>query len=1314
MASLLLGVAGEAAGAALLGSGVSVLGASITGAEIGGAVGALAGSAIDAAIAPGRKITGPRISDINIQASTEGAAIPRPYGRTRLAGQVIWASQYKETKSTATAGGKGFAQPVSETDYSYSISFAVGLCAGPATRLGRIWANGSLLDLSTVTLRFYPGDETQGPDPLIAETEGAGNTPAYRGLCYVVFEDLPLADYGNRIPQLQCEVIRALSHDDPASLENQLGSVALIPGAGEFVYATDAVASDDGMGGTVSQNVHSGAGVADMVASLDDLQADAPNLGAVSLVVGWFGDTLDAAGITIRPGVEASVKTTYPDVWQVNGVARANAHPVSQMDGVPAYGGTPSDQSVVEAIQNLKARGLRVTFYPFLFMDVPPGNTLADPYGGAAQGAYPWRGRITVSPAPGLSGSPDKSSAAADAVTHFFGAATASDFAVNGTTIAWTGGDDWGWRRMVLHYAKLCAAAGGVDAFLIGSELRGLTRLRSDALTYPAVAALKALAADCRAILGAGTRIGYAADWSEYNNHQTGDAPGAVIFNLDPLWSDANIDFVGIDNYMPLADWRDGTAHLDYSPDGPTTIYDSAYLQRNIKGGEDYDWYYASPADRDAQARTPISDGLGKPWVFRQKDIWNWWANAHYDRPQGAEDAAPTGWVPQSKPIWFTELGCPAIDKGANQPNVFFDPKSSESQLPYYSSGGRDDLMQRRFLEAHFAFWSDAANNPVSSVYGAAMLDTANISVWCWDARPYPYFPALAYVWGDAANYTYGHWLNGRLGAVALGDLVGALCADVGFTQYDVTDLNGIVTGYAVTDTMSPRDAINPLSVACFFDAVETGGVIRFVMRGQAGAPSFATGDLVLPEGEASFGYTLTRAQETDLPQASRITYIDGEQDYRQASVEARRLTGASNRVASSSLPLVMDQAEAMAVGEKLLADAWVMRETAAFTLPPSRIALDPADEIVLEAGGRPRRLRITEIDDGAGRAIQAVATDPSVYDRYAGPSRAPAMAAQAAQTGRALAVFLDLPLLTDDQVPWAPYVAATATPWPGQVAVWRSATTSNYARDTSLGRAATLGVTTADFWSGPTGRWDMVNALAVKLNGAALSSADDLTVLAGANALAVQNADGDWEVLQFASATLTAPGQYSLTRLLRGQAGTEGAMRRPVAAGARVVLLDGALAQLGLKQSEALAPFHYLWGPANKPITNPAYQGAAMTFRAVGLMPFAPCHVGFDWNGGDLLIRWVRRDRAPGCSGWTSYDVPMSESAELYDLEILNGSAVVRRFSAIPAASQTYTAAQQAADFPGGLPNPLIVTVYQRSSVLGRGRPKTESLYVR
>jgi len=85
----------------------------------------------------------------------------------------------------------------------------------------------------------------------------------------------------------------------------------------------------------------------------------------------------------------------------------------------------------------------------------------------------------------------------------------------------------------------------------------------------------------------------------------------------------------------------------------------------------------------------------GTDWLFRYKDLVNWWSNAHNDRPGGNALMQSTPWVPQSKPIRFTELGCPAIDRGTNQPNVFFDPKSSESFVPYFSRGWRDDAIQR-------------------------------------------------------------------------------------------------------------------------------------------------------------------------------------------------------------------------------------------------------------------------------------------------------------------------------------------------------------------------------------------------------------------------------------------------------------------------------------------------------------------------------------------------------------------------------------------------------------------------------------------
>ena len=109
----------------------------------------------------------------------------------------------------------------------------------------------------------------------------------------------------------------------------------------------------------------------------------APN--TVFLVVGWFGDDLRCGSCTIRPKVEVANKVTTPDAWMVHGIARSGALVMSLNAGKPAYGGTPSDDTVVRAVRDLKARGYAVVFYPFLFMDVPAGNTLPNAYGGAGQ-----------------------------------------------------------------------------------------------------------------------------------------------------------------------------------------------------------------------------------------------------------------------------------------------------------------------------------------------------------------------------------------------------------------------------------------------------------------------------------------------------------------------------------------------------------------------------------------------------------------------------------------------------------------------------------------------------------------------------------------------------------------------------------------------------------------------------------------------------------------------------------------------------------------------------------------------------------------
>ncbi len=1311
MATLALAAAGAAVGGAVLPTGLTLFGATLTGATIGTQIGAVAGSMIDQALLGGktRQIEGPRLSELHITASTEGAPVPRIYGRVRLGGQIIWASDFEEEVVTSSSGGSGKGGGTSAasttSEYRYYANFAVALCEGEISGLGRIWADGVEIDRARIAHRVYVGSETQEADSLIAARLGA-DALAYRGVAYVVFEHLALAEFGNRLPQLSFEVYRSVE-----AFASDIRAVVLIPGSGEFAYSPTPVTQLVGLSGSVAENVHTRQGGTDWSVSIDQLEETLPNAKNVSLVVSWFGTDLRAGECLLKPGVENRDKITNPVSWKVAGMERASAYLVTQREGRAAYGGTPSDQSVIAAIRDLKERGIGVTLNPFILMDVGDENTLANPYGGANQPAYPWRGRITVHPAAGQPESPDKTSVAASQVAAFVGTAGPDDFALVGEEVVYSGPDEWSFRRMILHHAYLAKAAGGVDAFLICSELRGLTWVRDSASHYPFVDALIALAADVKEVLPE-AKISYSADWSEYFGHQPGDGTGDVYFHLDPLWASDAIDAIGIDVYWPLADWRDGREHLDYQA-GARSIYDLDYLTGNLRGGEGFDWYYASAEDRAAQVRTPINDGAGKPWVFRYKDIKSWWLNAHHDRPGGVEAAVATGWVPQSKPFWLMEIGCPAVDKGANQPNVFVDPKSSETAVPYFSRGTRDDLMQRRFLRAMVEGLDPAAanyvedSNPMSSIYGERMIDLDHVHIYTWDARPYPAFPFDTEFWGDGDNWRLGHWLTGRFSSAPLGETVAQLLQDFGFHDYSTAALAGTVPGYVIDRVMSARDALEPLEMAFFFDAVESSGGIVFRHRGsEPPVVDIAEDDLVEVRSDSALA-TFTRGQETELPASAKVRFISSANDYSQAVAEARRIAGASGRVSQADLPMVLEGAQAETIVETWLFEAWAARERASFSLAPSLLAIEPGDCVRMLRSEGDRLLRVTEIGEHGAREIEARSVDPEIYGIGAGQDR-PGRGGGGVIVGQPLAEFMDLPLLRGDEPVTAGYVAVSQTPWPGSVAIYGSPESTGFTLKGFSSAAATVGVTLDDLPAGPEGRIDHASRLRVRIEGEALTSCTLLQLYSGRNTAAVRNDDGAWEVLQFASAVLVGGGTYELSGLLRGQCGTEGAMREPLSAGARFVLVNSALSRLDLASSEIRLPYSWRIGPAARDIGDASFAGATHTFLGLGLRPYAPAHVRATRSDGDVSITWLRRARVGG-DAWETPEVPLGEDGERYEVDVLDGGSVKRTLMT-SSESATYSALEQTADF--GAPQASIdVRVYQISASYGRGAARSATV---
>jgi hypothetical protein len=320
----------------------------------------------------------------------------------------------------------------------------------------------------------------------------------------------------------------------------------------------------------------------------------------------------------------------------------------------------------------------------------------------------------------------------------------------------------------------------------------------------------------------------------------------------------------------------------------------------------------------------------------------------------------------------------------------------------------------------------------------------------------------------------------------------------------------------------------------------------------------------------------------------------------RRALVEARRITVDTTRIAAESFPVAVPPEEAERRCRRALMEAWTGRETAAFRLPPSRLALDPGDVVALAHDGRQTEYRIVAIADAEARGIEAVRQDREDHDLPPGMPR-PATPARPAVFGAPEVVLLDLPQLTEDQLPHRPLVAAHALPWPGEIAVWRSPASEGFELLASLGAPARIGRLVSDLPAGPASRFDLGNAAVVELFSGTLESVTDLALFAGANALAVEHAPGVWEVLQAGRAELVGPGRYRLTRLLRGQRGTEAAMANPAPAGARVVLLDEALAALPIAEAELGLPATWRIGPAACPIPTRPMSRRGFTPQGVG-----------------------------------------------------------------------------------------------------------------
>jgi hypothetical protein len=208
---------------------------------------------------------------------------------------------------------------------------------------------------------------------------------------------------------------------------------------------------------------------------------------------------------------------------------------------------------------------------------------------------------------------------------------------------------------------------------------------------------------------------------------------------------------------------------------------------------------------------------------------------------------------------------------------------------------------------------------------------------------------------------------------------------------------------------------------------------------------------------------------------------------------------------------------------------------------------------------------------------------------------------------------------------------------------------------------------------------------------------------------LGLLGSDGKWEIIAFAQADLVGEKTWRLSRLLRGLGGSELLASRSLAAGARAVLLDGAL--LPIVSGALSVGANWNWRVVASAYDYLHPTAVALTTLAGGdaLKPLSPVNASAKRTTSGVTIRLMRRARI-NADAWEPADIPLDERIESYEMDILNNGSVIRTVSATSAPMILYPLAQELSDF-GVMQTTLTLRLYQISDVVGRGLPAVATL---
>lgn len=1279
MARLALTVAGGIIGGllALPTGGLSVATGFAIGSAIGGIVGQLAFPG------KGTHVYGPRLNDLQVSSSAPGSVIPLLFGSMRLGGQIIWSGGIEEVTTDQKQSAKG-GPSVTQTTYTYFVSFAAAFCEGEAT-LTRAWGDsklifdisggvsnkgawlvgtayvtGDVVSKSNVWYRalkdstgvdpssrgfiggligqifwaitqepnqstgnvaknvhvvptIYTGSETQTADPLMVSTDGPDLTPAYRGTCYAVWEKFPLADFGNRLPNIRAEVTANAEDNPQTALLGYQSTHDTSPAA--FVAQ-----SPDGKTLWAMNSKSSGEPNTVFLTRYDLLTNTIVASGLVS--------------VTSYPGFNSSgLNTDIP----------------------------PSGPFIADAYGNLWCPGTVGQHATIFRIDGRTFQILGDAklfyaVSGAVPGAPPYTG-VGYSVPDGM---------ALDAA---------------------------GTRLLVMsHYSNWTSLS--IDGCVFSAidcasgQIVGQYQLLDNSTTpLPQMLPICDESDNVYILLGGGS-------WSILKININGPV-ATFIPPPNPEFEQAGGFYSDVKTLCTFAhDGVLGTAQaMLYCKDDKTLIMFS-------------DTGALIKIDTVTGVQLESNGGTGNPQF---KITSGFIANGSWNAMSGSGYGASA-----------TQCNVQRALRGQSVNGFVFAPHvtSPNSTLSSFSAA-----TLQKVTDYDITTWPSM---DIGEALGTSWSydGTANALCLIKTNESAPGYPGTY-----SYHYAIYHLYLDRIGAgsTTAAEVVRTVCrrAEIPDENIDVTLLEDIlVQGYPVSSLQAGKDIINNAAAAYFFEGRETDFKLQFIPRGQSSSADIPEIDLGMLADNTALVEAL--GQEQDLPHNVEVIFIDPSLDYQQNKahrVRHHRVRKTINTT-SISLPLVLSAQDAEQICDRIMWTADNERHSYKTNAWKALwLLLDAADVVRFTYNGVQLTARVAQalIGQNFATSLDLIAEDSGTYISVAPGVDNTGFVGQVINGLAGTVMFLlDTPYFKDGDADASGnsgfYVAmgpGSSGRW-GAGALYKSSDGQAWEQIDAVMPTLSYGLCLDVLPAPPHSSysWDRTNTLTVRLlQGAAPTSDSLLNVLNGINgAILVPSL----EIIQFTTVVDNGDGTYTLSYMLRGRRGTEWAVGTHAIGETIIFLNTGGINHEQTPLANVGATRKFKGVTVGAELASGVPQD--MTLVGRDLKPYAPSHIAGIKTGTDWTFGWIRRTRLGG--DWLNggdtpgtypppqdgMSVPLNEDGQAYDVEILDTDNVtVKRTGTVTSNRFQYLTADQIADF-GSTQSTVRLNIYQRSAQVGRG----------